>query len=202
MDKLAEALATLLADRELTNPLARVLACASLKGSVSYTEVENLAGDDLDEALLLAHEWRLIIPTRIAKSGAWEDRLLLCRPGESYQVPNIVRCLAEEASKTGCWNPEHAITKLFKEMGEPGWQRIPKLVGELGKQARGYQISATQIRQVCIGLGLGDRVDVLIAELKSSGIMSPKLSSLAEVIREGAPLYELNPSILYEGGLS
>jgi hypothetical protein len=31
-------------------------------------------------------------------------------------------------------------------------------------------------------------------KLKGSGVMSPKLGSLAEVTREGTPLYELNPS--------
>ncbi len=37
--------------------------------------------------------------------------------------------------------------------------------------------------------------DALIAELKGSGVMSPKLGSIAEVSREGTPIYELNPSL-------
>jgi len=47
---------------------------------------------------------------------------------------------------------------------------------------------------------LGDRVDALIAELKGSGVMSPKLGSLAEVSRAGTPIYELNPSLFTEKG--
>jgi hypothetical protein len=132
---------------------------------------------------------------RTLKSAAWEDRLLLCEPGESYEVPNIIRFLVEEASRTGYWDPEPAITKLFKEMGEPNWEQMPKLVEWLGKQAKDNRITAAQIKMVCNELGLGDRVDALIAELKASGVMSPKLGSLAEVARAGSPLYELNPSL-------
>jgi len=40
----------------------------------------------------------------------------------------------------------------------------------------------------------------LIAELKGSGVMSPKLGSLAEVSRAGTPIYELNPSLFTEKG--
>ena len=104
----------------------------------------------------------------------------------------------EESSKTGCWDPEHAITKLFREMGEPNWERIPKLVEELGRQSRDYRVTAVQIKEICNELDMGDRVDMLIAELKGSGVMSPKLSSLAEVSRVGSPLYELNPSLFTE----
>ena len=52
-----------------------------------------------------------------------------------------------------------------------------------------------QIKKMCKELDLEDRVDFLIAELKGSGVMTPKLSSLAEVMRETSSIYELNPSL-------
>jgi hypothetical protein len=195
MNKLGKALSKLLKHRELTSCLAPILAQASKKGTISYTEVEKIAGDDAEDVLLLGDEWRLLLPVRTRKSAAWEDRLLICEPGESYEVPNMVRCLVEEASSTGCWNPEHAITKLFKEMGEPAWERMPKLIWRLEERGEDYRIATVQIKKTCRELGLGNRVDTLIAELKASGVMSPKLSSLAEVARERSPLYELNPSL-------
>jgi len=85
-------------------------------------------------------------------------------------------------------------------MGEPNWEQIPKLVARLEKRAKDHRITASQIKTVCNELGLGDRVDVLIAELKGSGVMSPKLGSLAEVSRAGTPIYELNPSLFTEKG--
>ena len=72
---------------------------------------------------------------------------------------------------------------------------MPELVAELGRNARNDQISAIQIGQICAVAGLGQKVDVLIAELKAAGVMSPKLGSLAEVAQTGSPLYELNPSL-------
>ena len=195
MNKLEKALRKLLKHRELIRCLAPVLAHAAKKGSISYPEVDNIVDDNAEEVLLLGDEWRLLLPVRTRKSGAWEDRLLLCEPGESYEVPNIVRCLVEEASTTGCWDPEHAIMELFKEMGEPAWEKMPKLIERLGEQAEDYRIAAVQIKKTCSELGLEDRVDTLIAALKGSGVISPKLGSLTEVIREGSPLYELNPSL-------
>jgi hypothetical protein len=195
MNKLEKALSKLLKNDELTSRLASVLDHASKRGSISYGEVDKIVKDKAEDVLLLGSKWRQLLPVRTLKSAAWEDRLLLCEPGEWYQVPNIVRCLVEEASRTGCWDPEHAITKLFKEMGESAWERMPKLVELLQEQAEDYRIAAVQIKKTCSRLGLGDRVDMLIAELKGSGVMSPKLGSLAEVTRERAPLYELNPSL-------
>jgi len=195
MNKLEKALSILLRHTELTSCLAPVLAQASREGNISYTEVEKIAGDDAEDVLLLGDKWRLLLPVRTRKSAAWEDRLLLCKLGESYEVPNIVRCLVEDARTTGSWDPEHAITKLFKEMGEPAWERMPKLVEQLEEQAGDYRVTASQIKKICNDLDLGDRVDALIAGLKASGVMSPKLSSIAEVSREGTPIYELNPSL-------
>jgi hypothetical protein len=199
MSKLEKALSRLLKHSELTSCLAPVLAHASERGRVSYREVEKMVNGDAEDVLLLGNEWRLLLPVRTFKSTAWEDRLLLCEPGELYEVPNIARCLVEEASRTGRWDPERAITKIFKDMDEPAWERMPKLVEELGKQ-NNYRVTAVQIKEVCSELGLGDRVDTLIAELKASGVMSPKLGSIAEVSREGTPIYELNPSLFIKKG--
>jgi len=195
MNKLEKALSKLLERTELTSHLASVLAHASKRGSVSYHEVDKIVHDSAEDVLLLGNEWRLLLPVRTVKSAAWEDRLLLCKPGESYEVPNIARYLVEEATKTGRWDPERAIAMIFKNMDEPAWERIPKLVERLEEQARDYRITAGQIKKICSDLDLGDRVDALIAGLKASGVMSPKLSSIAEVSREGTPIYELNPSL-------
>jgi hypothetical protein len=195
MNKLVKALSKLLERDELTSRLASVLAHASKRGSISYHEVDKIVHDSAEDVLLLGNEWRLLLPVRTVKSSAWEDRLLLCKPGESYEVPNIVRYLVEEATKTGRWDPERVINKFFKEMGEPAWERIPQLVERLEEQARDYRVTASQIKKICSELALGDRVDTLIAELKASGVMSPKLSSIAEVSMEGTPIYELNPSL-------
>jgi hypothetical protein len=195
MDRLERALSGLSSQGELTNRLAQVLAHASERGRVAYHEIGEIISGDAEDVLLLGNEWRLLLPVRTLKSTAWEDRLLLSEPGEEYEIPNIVRCLVEEAKITGHWNPEYAITKLFREMGEPDWEQIPELVKELGQQAKNYKITAIQIKEICSKLGLGGRVDALIAELKGSGVMSPKLGSLAEVSRAGTPIYELSPSL-------
>ena len=195
MNRLEEALSGLLGHGELTNRLAQVLARASKRGRVSYREVEKMVNSDAEDVLLLGSEWGLIFPVRTLKSAAWEDRLLVAKPEELYEVPNIVRYLAEDARKTGRWEAGRALAELFRDMGEPNWEQIPKLVEELGKQSRDYRVTASQIKTVCNELGLGDSVDALIAELKGSGVMSPKLSALAEVSRAGVPIYELNPSL-------
>ena len=195
MNKPERALSKLLNHGELTRCLAQVLGYACKMGRVSYDEVDKIAGANTEDVLLLGNEWRLLLPVRTLKSTAWEDRLLLCEPGELYEVPNIVRCLAKDAGRTGHWSPEHAIIKLFREMGEPDWEKMPTLVRLLGEQGKGYRVTAAQIKMVCSELGLGDRVDALIAELKGSGVMSPKLGSVAEVSRAGMPIYELNPSL-------
>jgi len=187
VSNLEKALSGLLEDAELAIALAAVLAYACKIGIISYNEVTEIAGDNPEEVLLLGNKWRLLLPTRVEKSGAWEDRLLLCKPGESYELPRH-------------WSPMRAIAEVFKEIEEPAWQQMPELVTELRMKSRNYQISATEIRQICARVGLGEKVDVLIAELKAAGVMSPKLGSLAEVSRAGSPLYEINPSLFVKKG--
>ena len=200
MNKLEKALSGFLNHNKLTGLLAQVLTRASKKGRVSYHDVAKIANDNIEDVLLLGNEWRLLLPVKTIKSAAWEDRLLLAEPGDLYEVPNIIKYLVEDAGKTGNWNSEYAIIELFREMGEPVWERIPRLVEWLCEQAKDYRISAFQIEEICSELGLADRVNALIAELKGSGVMSPKLGSLAEVSRVGTPVYELNPSLFVEKG--
>jgi hypothetical protein len=198
LNRLGRALSGLSSHVELINRLAQVLAYVSERGKVSYHEIGEIISGDAEDVLLLGNEWRLILPVRTLKSAAWEDRLLLFEPGEEYEIPNIIRYLVEEAEITGRWEAGQALAELFREMGEPNWEQIPELVKELVQQAENYKITAAQIKEICSKLALGNRVDTLIAELKGSGVMSPKLSSLAEVSRAGTPIYELNPSLFLQ----
>ena len=193
---LKEALSGFLGNTELTSSLAQILTYVSKKGRVTFHEVAETVGDNAEEVLLLGYEWRLILPMRTRRTSSWEDRLMLFGPVELYEVPNIVRYLVENASKTGVWEPGVALSELFREMGDPHWDTIPSLVERLWDQSKDYRITAIQIKETCGGLGLGDRVDALIVELKGSGVISPKLRSPAEVSRAGAVIFELNPSLL------
>lgn len=195
MNRLEKALSRLLGYGEPASRLAQVLGRAAKRGRISYREVEEVVNDDAGDVLLLGSEWGLIFPVRTLKSAAWEDRLLVAQPEEFYEVPNIVKYLVEDAQKTGRWEIERTLAKLFRDMGEPNWEQIPELVERLEEQAKDYRITASQIKTVCNELGLEDRVDALIAELKGSGVMSPKLRAIAEVSRAGMPIYELNPSL-------
>jgi len=178
-----------------TAPLARVLAFAAETGQVSYDEVEKLVEDEVEEIMLSGNNWRLLVPARTSKSIEWEDRVLLLESGEIYEMPHVVQYLVREASRTGQWEPAKAVAEVFKAMGEPEWARMPQLVELLGRQAKANRISALQVKEACQELGLGERVDPLIAELKGSGIMSPSLGSLTEAVQRRAPIYELNPSL-------
>lgn len=197
VNNLKMSLSKLLKDTGLTANLALVLDCTGKTGSISYSKITELVGDNSDDVLLSLYEWRMLLPARVEKSGAWEDRMLLCKPGESYILPNVVRHLVQNAVRTGHWSPMIAVATVFNEMGESAWQKMPELVMALGSYGN-CRISGIQIRDECKRAGMGDKVDLLIAELKAAGIMSPKLSTIAEVAKAGSPVYELNPSLIIE----
>jgi hypothetical protein len=48
---------------------------------------------------------------------------------------------------------------------------------------------------MCRKLDFNDKVGAVVAELNASGVTSPKVGSLARVIREEVPVCELNPSL-------
>jgi len=186
-----------LCDRASCHQLARLLNQTSYTGRISYHEVKQLLGEDLEEALLSAVHLRLLIPVRSINSSLnWVDAMLVLEPGEIYKMPNIARQLVRHAAISGEWDPEHAVYTLFEEMGEPSWNLMPVLVQSLCETATDQLVNGFEIGKVCTEIGLGDKVGALILELKGAGIISPKLDSFAEVQRAGAPIYEINRSVL------
>lgn len=199
MNKLQNALSGFLKSED-ANKLARLLEKAAKSGKVSREEATRLVNDDAEDILILGYSWRVLLPTRAARTGDWEDRMLIAQPGETYQMPNVVRHLVENANRTGHWDPEKAIIEVFGNIGDPDSEKMAILVGRMASEVKGRRISGVQIKRICTELGLGDRVDPLLSELKACGIMSPKLSSLTDAARAGSPIYELNPSLLVGGG--
>ena len=195
-DPLEKALSGILSAVKITSKLSQVLAYAAVKGTVYYQEIKEIIKDDPEDILLLADKWRLLLAVRSAKSSSWEDRLLLIKEGEVYEIPNIIRYLVREALQTATWNPENAIIELFKEFGDPDWEQIPGLVRSIADKATDHKITGNQIKKICLQFGLSNRVDGLIAELKGAGIMSPKLGSIPDVLGARSPIYQLNPSVI------
>jgi hypothetical protein len=175
--------------------MARLLELVVRKRKASYEEAKAVIGEDIEDILILAYGWRLLLPVKAAKAGDWEDKMLTAQPGDIYQTVNVARHLVKNASKTSRWDPETAITEAFKDIGEPEIDKVRTLVARIGSEAKGRRINGVQIKRLCTELGLGDRVDPLLSELKACGIISPKLSSLTDPSRVGTPIYELNPSL-------
>jgi hypothetical protein len=195
-DRLEKALSGILSACKTTRKLSQVLAYASVNVTVSYQEIRKIIKDDPEDVLLLADKWRLLLPIRTVKSAGWEDRMLVLSDGEIYEIPNLIRYLVKNALDTGTWDTEKSIIELFKKFGEPDWEKVTGLVRSIAEKAIDHKITGNQIKEICLQLGLDDRADGLIAELKAAGIISPKLSSLTDVVGAQSPIYELNPSVI------
>jgi hypothetical protein len=196
VQKLETALRSFLGQDEPISLLAQILIRAAEKGSVSYGEIQGMAAGDWEDLLLLSNSWRLLVPwNKASRTIDWEDGVFLFETDEVYHIPNVVRHMAQRARETGEWDVAYAVSRAFKEMGDPDYELMPGLVELIGDQARGRRVDALQIKQACEQVGLGERVDPLIAELKASGVLCPKLSCLSEALALRCPVYELNPCL-------
>ena len=195
MDNIEKALAGFL-HRGDAQKMAMLLVEAVKTGNISYDIAKVILDEDPEDMLMLGYEWRLLLPVKAAKNGDWGDRMMVPRPGEKYEMPNVVRYLVTGAVMTGTWNPGKAILKVLKSIGEPDVDKMQVLVGIMASELKGCRISAVQIKEICKQLALEDRIDPLISELKAVGVMSPKLISLTEAYRASSPIYEFNPSLL------
>jgi hypothetical protein len=198
MENLRRALTAFLGSGDPISQLTHVLAAACVTGTIPYSEVEKASGEDTEDVVLVAWKWRLLVPMRMSRCGEWDDRLLVAEPGETFEMPNIVRFLVQGAMDVAEWNSNSAVLNLFNVMEEPNWERIPALVSKLHERSSNNRIDAQEIKKACREVGLEDRIDTLIALLKGSGIMSPNLAPIAKVTRTGSPIYELNPCVFAE----
>lgn len=192
------ALSSLLTDREPVGQLSTVLMAALPNGRIIFDDAARLC-DDAEEILLLAWEWRMLLPVRTVKSHEWDDRVLIADSGEVYELPNLIRYLLEEASRTGEWNPPKALAGLFRKMGDPHWRKMPALVEQLCRGSTDLKVTGTDISRISIEMDVGHRLDAIIGALKGSGVMSPRLASLAQMARADSPIYELNPCLVVRG---
>jgi len=198
MTHLEQALKSFLWDETLLEELASVLSQFCENAVTVYEQLREIAGDNLTDLLLELWNWKLIIPIRSSKCGEWDSRILLAEPGESYEMPNISRVLVENAQLSGVWDSKQAIVGLFKIMGEPEWEKIPDLVLEIKYGCIHHTISGARVGIACARKGLKNKTGTMIAVLKGSGIISPKLMAFAEVARSSSPVYEFNPSVYAE----
>ena len=176
--------------------LALLLDEAVKKGRISYEDAKRLVGGDIEDILMLAYSWRLLLPTRAVHAGDWEDRILIPQPGETYQMPNVVIHLVKYARGSGRWDPERALLEVFRESGEPEIDKLRILVERMASELKGRRIYGVDIKRICSELSLKDRVDPIVSEIKACGIVSHKMASLTDAAREGSPIYEFNPSLL------
>ena len=194
-DNLTKALRGFLNDTD-AEEISRLLDRVVKSGKITFEDAERTVKSDIEDILLLALKWRLLLPVRASKAGDWEDRMVIPRQGEIYHSPNVVRHLVKNAQVNGTWDPEKAIFEVFKSKGETDTDKMPVLVERMASVLKGHRINGNQIKAICKELGLETKIDPLVSELKACGILSHKLSSLTEVSKAGAPLYEINPSLL------
>ena len=194
-DNLTKALRGFLNDTD-AEEISRLLDRVVKSGKITFEDAERTVKSDIEDILLLALKWRLLLPVRASKAGDWEDRMVIPRQGEIYHSPNVVRHLVKNAQVNGTWDPEKAIFEVFKSIGETDTDKMPVLVERMASVLKGHRINGNQIKAICKELGLETKIDPLVSELKACGILSHKLSSLTEVSKAGAPLYEINPSLL------
>ncbi|MHA1710605.1 MAG: hypothetical protein ACTSUS_00845 [Candidatus Freyarchaeota archaeon] len=200
LNKLERVLRRLFPDEEIDS-LARLLSMASKRGEISYEEIETRE-ETKEDLLLLVYNKRLLLPTeasRVSKTLAWEDRLLILSPGKMYEMPNVIRYLIKDAEETGEWRPDHAVRKYLQAIGEPEAEKILKLFQEVRKKVlnsktllKTNKITPKLIEECSEKLGLELNIDKAIAELKGGGIISPCPRSF---LRCGIR-YEINPSLL------
>lgn len=184
--RLMEALRSVLRESdEVLAGLARVLY-TSLGRAVTRREVVGLVGRDAEELLLVANEYRLLLSE--GHDMMWVRR---CVPGgeeERYVMPLVVEEAVRLACETGRWRAEEAIRRCFERLGEQLSDRLPSVFKRLKEVAEeDRKVSAFEIREVAESFGF--EPGTLIAELKASGLITPRPPTIAKLLYELHPLF-------------
>lgn len=170
--------------------LAEILSLAAEKGKIRYEEIEMREAMKVDLLLLLEKE-RILIPVQTSKTIAWEDRVLIFKPGEMYEMPRVIRHLIKNAEETGEWDPAYAVKRYLEEIGEEKPEIIIALFEKVKENVKMNKITPEILLKACEELDLKSKIGRIIAELKGGGIISPCLRKLSRL------QYEINPSLIY-----
>ena len=191
--KLEEALKRRFPDEDV-KLLAKILRKAVEKDSIFYEEVDVPEEVKEDLLLFLVNE-RLLLPDKIWKTLAWDDRIFMLKNGEKYVVPNVVKHLIRKAEETGEWNPEYAVEEYLREIREREKEKIMALFRRIKEKLRFRENRLTPefLKETMDELGLDLNVEKVIIEFKGGGIISPHLR---DSIRSKQLKYEVNPSCL------
>ncbi len=169
--------------------ITKILSIAVEKSRVVYDELD-MREDMKDDLLLLLEKERLLIPVRTSRALAWEDRMILFRRGEVFEMPNVIGHLIRYVKKTGEWDPDHAVRRYLEEIGEKAPEEILTLFNNVKKDSKDYKITPEAILRASEELNLTAEMGRIIAELKGGGIISPCLRNPSRL------LYEINPSLV------
>lgn len=197
IENLKKALSEFLKDKTLIEPLAKTLVLFLEEDIVLSDRLKSVAGDDYIDIMLLAFEWRFIIPFSPAKTCAWEDRLLAGINADRYEMPKVVYYVLQEAVTKSIWDVERGLIRLFSDTDLPltpeGMLTLSK---EIFKRAKFMCVTGKDIALSCRRFRHPGLADHTIAIFKSLGIISPKLGSAGPLSPKSGPLYEVNPSLL------
>lgn len=193
LKNLAYALEGLLGEEPLTSLLARLLDQCMRQPGIMFQEVKLIAGDNAGELLLLAWDWKFLLPRRSGQCAEWDDRMMRFESNEYYEMPNVVRHLLENAAQTGFWALDAAVAQLYEPLGAPAYERMPKLVKEIVNRTENLSVTAAGIHAACRQADFDNRTGAMIAILKGGGLISPKLKSASPTANKGGPVYEVHP---------
>jgi len=191
---LVQALSEFISEEDLVMPLASVLSLFWNTNVVSRDQLITVAENCLMDVLLLACEWKLILPLTPSKTSAWEDRLFSGLNASSYEMPEAVRWSVQLAARNGTWNVEPALILCFRAHHIPeDPNALVKLVVNLA--THDSFVSARDVIHASKMCSIKCSADFIISTFKSLGIISPKLSNFVQASLGKGPLYELNPSL-------
>ncbi len=176
--------------------LATALDRCRRQENITFEDIAALSPDDGREVILLAWDWKLLIPRRSRQSAEWDDRILRLEAGEHFEMVNIVKFLLTSAAESGTWDLAAAVRSLYGQMGEPAFENMPSLINEIAKQVKYSSIFGTAIHAACVRTGFQDRTGSMIAILKGGGVISPRLMSSNPSEKIVSPLYEMHPLVL------
>lgn len=192
---ISRAMGAWLEEEPLLPVLSAILDKCRRQGGITFGETAWIAGHDAAEAMLLAWDWKLLLPRRCMKCAEWDLRVMRFEPDEHYEMANIVKFLLDIAAESGAWETDSAVSALYARMGEPDHDKMPELVRGIVQSADRETIDADAIHGVCARTGLGDRTGAMIAILKGGGVISPKLAGIDPSLKHFSPIYEVHPAL-------